>query len=47
MVLDAVGLNDQRSTPARELSHEQRQWLEVGLLLGNESRLLLDESTAG
>jgi ABC-type uncharacterized transport system ATPase subunit len=48
MVLDAVRLADLRSTPARELSHGQRQWLEVGLLLGNESRLLLlDEPTAG
>jgi ABC-type uncharacterized transport system ATPase subunit len=48
MVLDAVRLVDLRSTPARELSHGQRQWLEVGLLLGNESRLLLlDEPTAG
>src|SRR5690606_13177142 len=35
-------------TPAVELSHGQRQWLEIGLLLGNESRLLLlDEPTAG
>lgn len=48
MVLDAVRLSKQRSTLARELSHGQRQWLEVGLLLGNESRLLLlDEPAAG
>jgi urea ABC transporter ATP-binding protein UrtD len=47
-VLEAVRLTELRSTPARELSHGQRQWLEVGLLLGNESRLLLlDEPTAG
>lgn len=47
-VLDAVRLAELRSTPARELSHGQRQWLEVGLLIGNESRLLLlDEPAAG
>jgi ABC-type uncharacterized transport system ATPase subunit len=47
-VLAAVRLGELRSTPALELSHGQRQWLEVGLLLGNESRLLLlDEPTAG
>ncbi|MGB3273460.1 MAG: ATP-binding cassette domain-containing protein [Xanthobacteraceae bacterium] len=47
-VLDAVRLGDLRATLAVELSHGQRQWLEVGLLLGNESRLLLlDEPTAG
>jgi ABC-type uncharacterized transport system ATPase subunit len=47
-VLDGVRLGDLRFTPAVELSHGQRQWLEVGLLLGNESRLLLlDEPTAG
>jgi len=47
-VLDAVRLGELRSTLAVELSHGQRQWLEVGLLLGNESRLLLlDEPTAG
>jgi len=47
-VLDAVRLSDQKFTLARELSHGQRQWLEIGLLLGNESRLLLlDEPTAG
>ncbi len=47
-VLDAVRLGDLRFTRAVELSHGQRQWLEVGLLLGNESRLLLlDEPTAG
>lgn len=47
-VLDAVRLAELRSMPARELSHGQRQWLEVGLLIGNESRLLLlDEPAAG
>jgi urea ABC transporter ATP-binding protein UrtD len=48
MVLEEVRLEDQRDTVVKHLSHGQRQWLEVGLLLGNESRLLLlDEPTAG
>ncbi len=47
-VLDTVRLGDLRCASAVELSHGQRQWLEVGLLLGNQSRLLLlDEPTAG
>jgi urea ABC transporter ATP-binding protein UrtD len=46
--LEAVRLQEQRDTVVKHLSHGQRQWLEVGLLLGNESRLLLlDEPTAG
>jgi urea ABC transporter ATP-binding protein UrtD len=48
MVLEEVRLEDQRDKVVKHLSHGQRQWLEVGLLLGNESRLLLlDEPTAG
>jgi urea ABC transporter ATP-binding protein UrtD len=49
-VLEAVRLNDaeMQRTLVRHLSHGQRQWLEVGLLLGNRSELLLlDEPTAG
>jgi urea ABC transporter ATP-binding protein UrtD len=48
MVLEEVRLENQRDKVVKHLSHGQRQWLEVGLLLGNESRLLLlDEPTAG
>lgn len=48
MVLEEVRLEHQRDKVVKHLSHGQRQWLEVGLLLGNESRLLLlDEPTAG
>jgi urea transport system ATP-binding protein len=47
-VLDLVGLADQAEVPAGELSHGQKQWLEIGLLLASRPRLmLLDEPTAG
>ena len=47
-VLDLIRLTDQASLPAKMLSHGQRQWLEVGLLIANDAQLLLlDEPTAG
>jgi urea ABC transporter ATP-binding protein UrtD len=47
-VLGLVRLDDQAGTAARNLSHGQRQWLEIGLLLANDAKLLLlDEPTAG
>jgi urea ABC transporter ATP-binding protein UrtD len=47
-VLESVRLRDLHKAPVKYLSHGQRQWLEIGLLLGNESQLLLlDEPTAG
>lgn len=43
-----VGLSDQLSRKSGELSHGQKQWLEIGMLLAQEPRLLLvDEPAAG
>jgi urea transport system ATP-binding protein len=43
-----IGLADALSRKAGELSHGQKQWLEIGMLLAQEPRLLLvDEPAAG
>lgn len=47
-VLELVRLSEQSQQMTAMLSHGQRQWLEVGLLIGNDAKLmLLDEPTAG
>jgi urea transport system ATP-binding protein len=47
-VLGDVGLADKHAMPAAHLSHGEKQWLEIGMVLGSEPRLLLlDEPTAG
>ena len=46
--LDAVALVDRAGDPAGTLSHGQKQWLEIGMLLVQQPRLLLlDEPVAG
>jgi urea transport system ATP-binding protein len=46
--LDAVNLTDQRDDAAGSLSHGQKQWLEVAMVLVQRPRLLLlDEPVAG
>jgi len=47
-VLEIIGLKDLRSKEAAQLSHGQKQWLEIGMLLMQNPRLLLvDEPVAG
>ena len=47
-ILATVGLSEQRNMFAGALSHGQKQWLEIGMLLSSQPRLLLiDEPVAG
>lgn len=46
--LDTIGLADLARRPAGVLSHGQRQWLEIGMLIAQQPKLLLlDEPVAG
>jgi urea transport system ATP-binding protein len=46
--LETIGLTDARDRPAGQLSHGQKQWLEIGMLLAQKPRVLLvDEPIAG
>ncbi len=45
---ETIGLQDQLARKSGELSHGQKQWLEIGMLLAQEPQLLLvDEPAAG
>ena len=47
-LLEIIRLGDQRYDKAANLSHGQKQWLEIGMLLAQEPKLLLvDEPAAG
>ena len=47
-VLDLIALNEQAYSSAANLSHGQKQWLEIGMLLAQKPELLLiDEPAAG
>jgi urea transport system ATP-binding protein len=47
-ILSTIRLGDERSRLAGSLSHGQKQWLEIGMLLAQDPKLLLvDEPVAG
>jgi urea transport system ATP-binding protein len=47
-VLDIIGLAERRHSPASELAHGMKQWLEIGMVVASDADLLLlDEPAAG
>ena len=47
-VLDRIGLLDYAPTPVSSLSHGQKQWVEIGMVIAQDPAVvLLDEPTAG
>src|SRR3954468_527493 len=40
-ILDTIRLKTERARPAGSLAHGQKQWLEIGMLLAQEPKLLL------
>lgn len=46
--LEMIGLTEKRNQPAGKLSHGQKQWLEIGMVVASDADLLLlDEPAAG
>jgi urea transport system ATP-binding protein len=46
--LETIGLTDLKDRPAGVLAHGQKQWLEIGMLLVQDAKvMLLDEPVAG
>ncbi len=46
--METVGLADHRDRPAGILAHGQKQWLEIGMLLVQDAKVMfLDETVAG
>lgn len=47
-ILEMIGLEDKAGEPADTLSHGERQWLELGMMVASNPKLmLLDEPTTG
>lgn len=47
-ILSMIGLEDRREALAGDLSHGEKQWLEIGMVVATDAEmLLLDEPTAG
>lgn len=47
-ILALIGLEERRDTLAGNLSHGEKQWLEIGMVVATDAELLLlDEPTAG
>lgn len=46
-ILKLIGLSHKRSELARNLSHGQKQWLEIGMLIIQEPEVLLVDEPAG
>ena len=47
-VLEAIGLSDLAGRAASELAHGQKQWLEIGMVMASNPKvLMLDEPVAG
>lgn len=47
-ILNTIGLYEKRHSEAAALSHGEKQWLEIGMLLAQQPKLmLLDEPVAG